>query len=205
MDIKIDQKILTDEEKLQLRKQRFNSGANINTIECIKVKKFVFNFNIQLVEEEKRKILERQKKFGVIVQLPEIEEEKIKIRKERFGIVDGKVIKIFYMFFQDEDEKLKKRAERFNIASESDILKKRAERFNIDQSITNTEKPIQKRNRITRRKNKKLKNWKRIGKVNQSNQRDRRGPKRALGFKKFGIRNRLRKRRNLKNKGIRDN
>ena len=131
MDIKIDQKILTDEEKLQLRKQRFNSGANINTIECIKVKKFVFNFNIQLVEEEKKKILERQKKFGVIVQLPEIEEEKIKIRKERFGIVDGKVIKIFYMFFQDEDEKLKKRAERFNITSESDILKKRAERFGM--------------------------------------------------------------------------
>lgn len=168
-------------------------------------KNFVFYFYIQIVEEEKRKILERQKKFGVIVQLPEFEEEKIKIRKERFGIVDGKVINIFYIFFQDEDEKLRKRAERFNITSESEILKKRAERFNLDQPITNTEKPIQKRNGIIRRKNKKLKNWIRKGEVNQNNQRDRRGPKRALVFKNFGKRNRLRKRRNLKNKRIRDN
>jgi len=43
---KINQKILSEDEKLQLRKQRFNSGANINTIECIKVKilYFIFTF-----------------------------------------------------------------------------------------------------------------------------------------------------------------
>jgi hypothetical protein len=38
-----------------------------------------------LLEEEKKKILERQKKFGVIAVLPELEEEKKKQRLERFG------------------------------------------------------------------------------------------------------------------------
>ena len=52
-----------------------------------------------MVEEEKRKILERQKKFGVIVTIPEIEEEKIKRRKERFGYVDRDV-KYFFISFR---------------------------------------------------------------------------------------------------------
>jgi hypothetical protein len=37
------------------------------------------------LEEEKRKILERQKKFGVITEIPEIEEEKKRQRLQRFG------------------------------------------------------------------------------------------------------------------------
>lgn len=32
-----DQKPLTEDEKLQLRKQRFNSGSNLNTLESVKV------------------------------------------------------------------------------------------------------------------------------------------------------------------------
>ncbi len=45
-----------------------------------------------MLEEEKRKIMERQKKFGVIVEIPEIEQEKIRKRKERFGILGKSVI-----------------------------------------------------------------------------------------------------------------
>jgi hypothetical protein len=107
---------------------------------------------------------------------------------------------------KDEEEKLKKRAERFKITSESEILKKRAERFKneLDQPSLTSEKGLQKKNKATRR-NRKVKRWRRNPDINQKNLRDRRGPKRSLGFKKFGKRNTMRKRRNLRNKRITDN
>ncbi len=85
---------------------------------------------------------------------------------------------------------MKKRAERFNITSESDILRKRAERFKNELDHPEG----------TKVNTRKIKRWKRNGENNGRDQRDRRGPKRSLGFKKFGRRNRLRKRRFLKNR-----
>ena len=35
---KNEKKTFSEEEKLQLRKQRFNSGASLNTVDSIKVK-----------------------------------------------------------------------------------------------------------------------------------------------------------------------
>ena len=79
---------LTEEEKLILRKQRFLSSSNVNTLESSKVSAIIFKFLLQILEEEKRKILERQKKFGVITELPEMEEEKKKQRLARFGSIN---------------------------------------------------------------------------------------------------------------------
>lgn len=99
---------------------------------------------------------------------------------------------------------MKKRAERFHITSESDILKKRAERFKNDLDQTNVlgDKSNLKNNKRRLRRNRRIIKWKRNVENKQMNQRDRRGPRRSLGFKKFGGRNKLIKRRTFMRRNI---
>lgn len=47
------------------------------------------------MEEEKEKILMRQKKWGVITEIPEVEEEKKKKRLERFGFPIAQDVRIY--------------------------------------------------------------------------------------------------------------
>lgn len=68
---------LTDEERLQLRKARFNAGTAGDvpktTIDAL-----------HSLEEQKKKKLERAARFGI--QTKELTELKLKERQQRFGI-----------------------------------------------------------------------------------------------------------------------
>jgi hypothetical protein len=82
---------LTEDEKMALRKQRFNAGdSKINTVDSLKVSQCVMN---QLLDEENQKIAERLKRFGGTNE--DIEEQAIQKRLERFGPNDDEVIILY--------------------------------------------------------------------------------------------------------------
>lgn len=72
---------LSEFDKQKLRLNRFNTGEN-NSVDI----KVIFKFNNnQTYEEEKEKMMERQRKFGVIEDSPIFQNDQLQKRLERFG------------------------------------------------------------------------------------------------------------------------
>ncbi len=132
------------------------------------------------MEEEKKKILERQKKFGIITNSED--GDRLKARKERFGIVN-------------DDEKKQKRAERFNLGNDEDKLRKRAQRFKNELEAENKLESDKPEHQRRFRRKRILKRWvkgKTVDSRNPRHSENQRRPRQSLRFnKRFGRRGRL--------------
>lgn len=129
---------LTAAERKQLRMARFGAGTAkmpgmqeaSTTIEALK-----------LIEEQKRKKLERAERFGLITE--ELTEKRIKQRQERFGILTKESI----------DAKKQERMKRFAVIEETTKVvmtaddleakrKARVERFGTNTELRETQRNV---------------------------------------------------------------
>lgn len=125
-------KELTEEEKIQLRKLRFSSGANMSSEEAK-----------DIIEKEKQKLKDRLLRFNPEANSGELTEEKLAERAKRFGITTK----------EEELRKLEERKKRFSTGEPEDVLNKRKERFKdqFDPSSTAADTKKEAKKNLRRR------------------------------------------------------